>query len=252
MNLLDSLQWDCVQFNGQESHRSIVVGEKLTKYTIGESVMANGRAGTYLASSQLGITVFDLFSEILNEKDLKLFLTSNQIDITGFKDLAALVLRAFLLLVDLNDPNYSVEPQSSMVLIEEDTEDITVTARDDLIVKQELDTCYESVQLEEFHVKVNRVKRRKTGKKAPPQTYKCKTGKCKDSDVVFQTHKEYEEHRLQVKHYHCEPCDTEFHTRKELADHQSTEACKMFICQKCGENFKSDLKHRTVYFAVSF
>ena len=79
MNLLDSLQWDCVQFNGQESHRSIVVGETLTKYAIGESVMTNGRAGTYLASSQLGITAFDLFSEILNEKDLKLFLTSNQV-----------------------------------------------------------------------------------------------------------------------------------------------------------------------------
>ena len=79
MNLLPTLQWDCVEFHGKESYRTLLVGEPLTKYSIGETVTAAGKIATYLASSKLGITMFDLFGEILQRHDLEQFLTANKV-----------------------------------------------------------------------------------------------------------------------------------------------------------------------------
>ena len=59
--------------------RTLLVGEPLTKYSIGETVTAAGKIATYLASSKLGITMFDLFGEILQRHDLEQFLTSNKV-----------------------------------------------------------------------------------------------------------------------------------------------------------------------------
>ena len=75
-------------------------------------------------------------------------------------------------------------------------------SRDDLAVKQEFDACYESVQLEEYSVKINKTKRRKTGRKPSPPFYTCKTGKCKDKEQTFQKKKDLEEHSLGVDDFY--------------------------------------------------
>ena len=70
MNLIETLQWDCIQWSGKESSRSVLVNHQM-KQSIGEEVISNGKSGLYLASSKCGITIFDLFAEILREDDLR-------------------------------------------------------------------------------------------------------------------------------------------------------------------------------------
>ena len=56
-----------------------------------------------------------------------------QIDVTGLKEQSALVLRAFLLLVDLNDPEYDPDGviDTDICIINEETDDVTVKAEAD-------------------------------------------------------------------------------------------------------------------------
>ena len=90
--------------------------KSLQSNNIGEVIKTNGREGIYLASSQLGITIFDLFSEILEEADLRQFLIEHHVEASMFKDMSALILRAFLLLVDLNKQPESMLIKGKLVL----------------------------------------------------------------------------------------------------------------------------------------
>ena len=71
MNLLESIRWDCIEWNDR---RSLTVTNKIFDSEIGQQIILNGKKGIYVASSGLGITIFDLFSEILQESDMKRFL----------------------------------------------------------------------------------------------------------------------------------------------------------------------------------
>jgi len=71
MNLLESIRWDCIEWNDR---RSLTVTNKNFDSEIGQQIILNGQKGIYVASSGLGITIFDLFSEILQESDMKRFL----------------------------------------------------------------------------------------------------------------------------------------------------------------------------------
>ena len=71
MNLLESIRWDCIEWNDR---RSLTVTNKIFDSEIGQQIILNGQKGIYVASSGLGITIFDLFSEILQESDMKRFL----------------------------------------------------------------------------------------------------------------------------------------------------------------------------------
>merc|ERR1739838_1047168 len=115
MELLEPLKWDCIEWTGNQG-RSIIVNQSLQSNNIGEVIHTNGREGIYLASSQLGITIFDLFSEILEEADLRQFLIEHHVETSMFKDMSALILRAFLLLVDLNKQPESMLIKGKLVL----------------------------------------------------------------------------------------------------------------------------------------
>ena len=71
MNLLESIRWDCIELNDK---RSLTVTSKIFDSEVGQQIIQNGQKGIYVASSGLGITIFDLFSEILQESDMKRFL----------------------------------------------------------------------------------------------------------------------------------------------------------------------------------
>jgi hypothetical protein len=65
------------------------------------AIIDNGtRSGELVASSTMGLTIFDLFREIMSDKDMKYFLLSH-----GIKDRFdgnSLALRCLLLLIDLS------------------------------------------------------------------------------------------------------------------------------------------------------
>ena len=71
MNLLESIRWDCIEWNEK---RSLTVTSNIFDSEVGQQIILNGQKGIYVASSGLGITIFDLFSEILQESDMKRFL----------------------------------------------------------------------------------------------------------------------------------------------------------------------------------
>ena len=57
--------------------------------------------GTKIADSDMGVTVFDLFNEVLSQSDLESFLHSHGINYGDYRG-HGLILRSFLLLVDLS------------------------------------------------------------------------------------------------------------------------------------------------------
>ena len=100
MDLLGTLKWACLEVSSTNC-RSVIIDEVIDG-DLGSVVRIGSIEGTYLASSKLGVTVFDLFGEILDEVDLRRFLKENEIDKCDEFDRAGLILRSFLLLVDLN------------------------------------------------------------------------------------------------------------------------------------------------------
>ena len=55
--------------------------------TIGDEITVAGETGPLIASSGMGITIFDLFSEVLEEKDMMNFLKKNNVTGNGFYNL---------------------------------------------------------------------------------------------------------------------------------------------------------------------
>ena len=83
------------------SIRSIYIDRgKCLAQPIGATINNGTRPGQLVASSAMGLTIFDLFREIMSEKDLKYFLLSN--GITDHFDGNSLALRSMLLLMDLS------------------------------------------------------------------------------------------------------------------------------------------------------
>ena len=72
---------------------------------IGDEISFKDLKGTLLASNTMGITIFDLFSEIIEESDMKKFLEINGIkeQFTG----AGLVLRTFLAILGNKCRNFN-------------------------------------------------------------------------------------------------------------------------------------------------
>ena len=79
MDIIPNLRWDCIEFTGKSAYRTILVDDEMfTSRNLGDELCKESLSGVYVASSKFGITIFDLFSEVLQEKDLKRFLTDNQ------------------------------------------------------------------------------------------------------------------------------------------------------------------------------
>ena len=76
MNLLTTLKWDCIQ-PGDGS------GSRLVRVNDDQSIDATEEV---IASARSGITVFDLFGEILDGADLRQFLSDHSVDVKQFKE----------------------------------------------------------------------------------------------------------------------------------------------------------------------
>ena len=60
----------------------------------------DGRIGTLLANDQMGVTIFDLFGEIMTVPDMENYLSKNLVKVNDFQTATALAIRCFLLLLD--------------------------------------------------------------------------------------------------------------------------------------------------------
>merc|ERR1711935_407105 len=220
MDLLGTLKWACLEVN----NRRKVLIDDVFNGDLGSAATIGNVQGTYLASSKLGITVFDLFAEILDEVDLRRFLKEHQIDSQDF-DHAGLVLRSFLLLVDLNQQRK--QTQSQIPLISEETQIELIEVKSEPLPEQQ--------QLEDtpgdFFVNTELLPVYPKVKKWP-----CKLSDCAD---VFDTFDELNEHRELVPHFEGEPCKEKMKTAKELRKHRESMACKFWRCPNCQMSFQT-------------
>ena len=76
----------------------------------------NSPKGALIASSSMGVTVFDLFNEIITRNDMIRFISDNGITEQDYEG-AALILRCFLLLMDLNKANIATRQGNEPVEI---------------------------------------------------------------------------------------------------------------------------------------
>ena len=203
---------------------------------MGESIedISDEKNGIYLASSRFGITIFDLFSEILQDNDMRHFLRENKIDDTNYNQ-ASLILRCFLLLLDLNrittDANLKsdVEPE-----VDEWADSVIVFDEAD---NSENEICQKRKAGNEISKKSK--KRKKSENSKPRTEWKCNMAKCKQSDQVFASRVELEKHKKEFAHFDCSSCSISFHTQAQLRDHLDTdELCKAYTCPNCGQNFR--------------
>jgi len=219
MDLLGTLKWACLEVN---NCRKVLIDD-VVNGDLGSAATIGNVQGTYLASSKLGITVFDLFAEILDEVDLRRFLKEHQIDSQDF-DHAGLVLRSFLLLVDLNQQRK--QTQSRIPLIPEETQIELIEVKSEPLPEQQ--------QLEDtpgdFFVNTELLPVYPKVKKWP-----CKLSGCVD---VFDTFDELNEHRELVLHFECEPCKKKMKTAKELREHRESMTCKFWSCPNCQTSFQ--------------
>jgi len=219
MDLLGTLKWACLEVN---NCRKVLIDD-VVNGDLGSAATIGNVQGTYLASSKLGITVFDLFAEILDEVDLRRFLKEHQIDSQDF-DHAGLVLRSFLLLVDLNQQRK--QTQSRIPLIPEETQIELIEVKSEPLPEQQ--------QLEDtpgdFFVNTELLPVYPKVKKWP-----CKLSGCVD---VFDTFDELNDHRELVPHFECEPCKKKMKTAKELRKHRESMTCKFWSCPNCQTSFQ--------------
>ena len=78
MEILQSLKWSCIETSeGQSSSRRIILTENeypSEHLAIGEHIDTGTHRGCLIASSWMGITIFDLFNEIITPDDMTKFL----------------------------------------------------------------------------------------------------------------------------------------------------------------------------------
>ena len=119
------------------NRRSIIIKKDFgIEYKIGSNLIINGRSTTIVASSDNGVTVFDLFGEILSEDDMRAMLFENGIsDIYNSK---SLILRCCLLLIDLNNniditkTEYSYPKLSTITRLPNQTKTCSTTSTIDI------------------------------------------------------------------------------------------------------------------------
>jgi len=116
MNFLENLHWFCLETNHkQTTYRSIFI-EKRDNLEIGSELEVAGQSGVVIASSEMGITVFDLFNEIMTVEDMVRFLKQNQVEGEYFG--AGLVLRTFIQMLDMT-PTMARVDNTTVATVEE-------------------------------------------------------------------------------------------------------------------------------------
>merc|ERR1711892_1053892 len=220
MDLLGTLKWACLEVN---NCRKVLIDD-VVNGDLGSAATIGNVQGTYLASSKLGITVFDLFAEILDEVDLRRFLYKHQVNSDEF-DRAGLVLRSFLLLVDLNQQQQQTQSRIPLKPEEETQIELVEVKSEPLLDQLQLEPANE-----DFFVNTELLPVYPKVKKWP-----CKLSGCVD---VFDTFDELNEHRELVLHFECEPCKKKMKTAKELRKHRESMTCKFWSCPNCQTSFQ--------------
>ena len=78
----------------------------------------DNQSGTLLANDQMGLTVFDLFGEILTVSDMENYLSKNSINVNDFPTTSALAIRCFLLLLDTSDVKFQRKDENLEIDVE--------------------------------------------------------------------------------------------------------------------------------------
>ena len=151
--------------------------------------------GTLVATSEDGLTVFDLFGEILTIADMKQMIQENDIPLCDFTNDMALGIRCFMLFLDLASKTPKTE---SIVKVEEvDPDPIETDGSVDFFVPSVEDA--ESPKKRKFQ-------------------NLCKGPGCNCKEP-FPSKEEKEKHYIQKGCYACDKCETKLPSQKELGRH---------------------------------
>ncbi|CAG5082854.1 Oidioi.mRNA.OKI2018_I69.PAR.g10221.t1.cds [Oikopleura dioica] len=231
MNTALSVKWYCLEHADPTgpipSIRSIYIdrGECLAQ-PIGATINNGTRPGQLVASSAMGLTIFDLFREIMSEKDLKYFLLSH--GITDHFDGNSLALRSMLLLMDLSgilrldltEKNAEedaieevVNEDAHAVLMEEDIKQEFISNSDGEASSHTFDSSAisDDISNENLHsTTIGKLFRQ------------CKASRC-GCNTVFPTIKDKRDHYIKNGTFPCKRCDYKAWSEKNLRDHRQTE-----------------------------
>lgn len=235
MEILSQINWTCVELSDKK--RALYTNDLYSTNNVGDIVPAGGSEGTLIASSSMGVTMFDLFGEIMTESDMKHFLNSHGVR-EQFRP-GALSVRCFILLMDLNKEHLcfdeihdSLPPEAvktePIEILEEiensnwsqdselDNENITVSFSD-----------ADSDDLESLGAFAVATFKPQAGKKR-----KNETGK----DEHKNSNKKYKSKNI-CRGPGCR-CGKYFHSREELQAHYFENGC--YKCSKCDEKYPSE------------
>ena len=190
----------------------------------------------------MGLTVFDLFGELLTEADMKRFLSTNDINFNDFASTSALAIRCFLLLIDQNrkcgdDGEMQIIPIKEEIMDETDTVQIDTSENNEFYVPVELEEQQDGT-------KDNRgkftVRKRKRGK----GINLCKGPGCY-CEQSFPTRQAKEAHYIEKECFKCNQCGSVHPSQAALTVHiESHSGFRCRLHKQCKALFKTDVERK--------
>lgn len=178
---------------------------------VGEQVdIQPGIIGTLIASSEMGITIFDLFGEILTPDDMKGLLQRNGIAPENYEG-TRLAIRCLLLLLDLGKVCDKLNEMKN-------------EQHSQLVKVEEIDTGYEEEQLDYENIDlaidiIDAAKKPRPTRKRPNKSLNLCRGPGCNCGTSFISREELQTHYLEKGCFTCKDCDERFPSKLTLKDH---------------------------------
>ena len=227
----------------------------------------------------MGLTVFDLFGQILTVTDMQNYLRRNSVNVTDFGSTGALAIRCFLLLLDSKADSLDQNHDSEVLAIDFPIEDVIVKEEilEETMPIENTDTDFymalpapseknskktsDKVIAKRRYANICRgqgcccnrmfpTRREKQQHYIDMGCYRCKVcGEAHVSKDALKAHTKAQ-HRESVegqtvgKKFECEPCGRSFVTAELFDEHKKDLSCKGLQCPLCGFGAEIDLDER--------
>ena len=181
---------------------------------VGEQVdIQPGIIGTLIASSGMGVTIFDLFGEILTPNDMKGLLQRNGIAPENYEG-TRLAIRCLLLLLDLGKACEKLNEMKNEQHCNSQS----------LVKVEEIDTGYEEEQLDYENIDLaidmlDQAKKPRQTRKRPSKSLNLCRGPGCNCGTSFVSREELQTHYLERSCFTCKDCDERFPSKLTLKDH---------------------------------
>merc|ERR1712131_2900 len=215
------------------------------------------KTGVVVASSAMGLSIFDLFNEVINTEDMKLFLTQHQVlgDFSG----PALIIRCFLQMIELSHKQVhkteenieTIQDHAIQGPVSQDqvnngklAETISKLSNTIPVAERSMNITDINKQAVILPPKQNEIKHDNVASTAiitdqlvVQQQLKCRiTVNC---SLQFDTIAKRDEHERTFQHFTCEHCNIGFWTWAEWQRHRNEDPnCKALNCPICDKSFR--------------